>query len=99
ARGGSGSGDLPGMRVALAARVVGRMGAGCQTGVMRQRIRPEEIIGEWGVRDVTPPSQAERAKLAAEHELNPLVGQPLRRRLRNFRADPYGYIASLGGPL
>jgi hypothetical protein len=66
---------------------------------MRQRVRPEEIIGEWGVRDVTPPSQRERARLAAENELNPLVGQPLRRRLRNFRADPYGYIASLGGPL
>jgi hypothetical protein len=66
---------------------------------MRQRVRPEEIIGEWGVPDVTPPSQQERAKLAAEAELNPLVGQPLRRRLRNFRADPYGYIASLGGPL
>jgi hypothetical protein len=66
---------------------------------MRERVRPEEIIGEWGVRDVTPPSQRERARLAADNELNPLVGQPLRRRLRNFRADPYGYIASLGGPL
>ncbi|HVV59791.1 MAG TPA: hypothetical protein VHC45_15630 [Gaiellaceae bacterium] len=66
---------------------------------MKGRVRPEEIIGEWGVRDVTPPSQRERARLAAEHELNPLVGAPLRRRLRNFRADPYGYIASLGGPL
>jgi hypothetical protein len=66
---------------------------------MRGRVRPEEIIGEWGVRDVTPPSQQERARLAADRELNPLVGQPLRRRLRNFRADPYGYIASLGGPL
>jgi hypothetical protein len=66
---------------------------------MRQRVRAEEIIGEWGVRDVTPPSQRERAELAAETELNPLVGRPLRRRLRNFRADPFGYIASLGGPL
>jgi hypothetical protein len=61
--------------------------------------RPEEIIGEWGVRDVTPPSAAERAKLAAETELNPLAGRPLKRRIRRFRPDPDRYIASLGGPL
>jgi hypothetical protein len=42
-----------------------------------QRPRPEEIIGEWGVRDVTPPSQAERRKLEVEHELNPLAGSAL----------------------
>jgi hypothetical protein len=66
---------------------------------MRQTVRPEEIIGEWGVRDVTPPSQRERERLAVDAELNPLVGRPLRRRLRNFTADPYGYVASLGGPL
>jgi hypothetical protein len=61
--------------------------------------RPEEIIGEWGIRDVTPPSQAERKKLAAEHELNPLTGRALPRRIRLFRADPATYLASLGGPL
>jgi hypothetical protein len=61
--------------------------------------RPEEIIGEWGIRDVTPPSQAERKKLAAEHELNPLTGRALPRRIRRFRADPDTYLASLGGPL
>ena len=61
--------------------------------------RPEDIIGEWGVRDVTPPSQRERQRLAADAELNPLVGRPLRHRLRNFVADPYSYVASLGGPL
>lgn len=66
---------------------------------MRQRVRPEEIIGEWGVRDVTPPSLRERKQLEAESELNPLVGRPLRRRLRNFTPDPTTYLASLGGPL
>lgn len=61
--------------------------------------RPEEIIGEWGVRDVTPPSQRERARLRADRELNPLVGRPLPRRLRNFRVEADNYLASMGGPL
>jgi hypothetical protein len=66
---------------------------------MPSQVRPEDIIGEWGIRDVTPPSQRERERLAADAELNPLVGQPVRRRMRNFLADPYAYVASLGGPL
>ncbi len=61
--------------------------------------RPEEIIGEWGVRDVTPPSQVERARLLDDRELNPLAGKPLRRRLRNFRVEPDNFITSVGGPL
>lgn len=61
--------------------------------------RPEEIIGEWGIRDVTPPSQAERQKLVVEHESNPLAGKAQPRRIRRFRADPDTYLASLGGPL
>jgi hypothetical protein len=64
-----------------------------------KRQRPEEIIGEWGVRDVTPPSQHERARLAADRELNPLNGRPLPRRLRNFRVEADNYLASMGGPL
>jgi hypothetical protein len=60
---------------------------------------PEEILGEWGIRDVTPPSQVERELLEADRDLNPLVGAPLRRRIRNFRAEPDSYLASLGGPL
>src|SRR6266550_7705057 len=59
----------------------------------------EEILGEWGIRDVTPPSQRERERLEADRDLNPFVGRPLRRRLRNFRAEPDNYLASLGGPL
>ena len=61
--------------------------------------RPEDVIGEWGIRDVTPPSQKERRALEAESDLNPLVGKPLRRRLRNFVAEPDSYLTSLGGPL
>jgi hypothetical protein len=68
--------------------------------VVRERgRRPEEIIGEWGIRDVTPPSQREREKLSGDRELNPLVGTPLRRRYRNFQTEADSYIASLGGPL
>jgi hypothetical protein len=61
--------------------------------------RPEEIIGEWGVRDVTPRSAAERDELYLDRDLNPLVGKRIRRRLRNFRAEPDTYLSSLGGPL
>jgi hypothetical protein len=61
--------------------------------------RPEEIIGEWGIRDVTPPSQAERHALRDEAELNPLTGRALKRRIRRFRAEPDRYLASLAGPL
>ena len=59
----------------------------------------EEILGEWGVRDVTPPSQRERERVAADREVNPLTGRPLRRRLRNFKPEADNYVASLGGPL
>ena len=65
----------------------------------KQQRRPEEIIGEWGVRDVTPPSQKERAQLEADRDTNPLIGKPLRRRLRNFRSGADTYLAALGGPL
>src|SRR3954452_4926499 len=64
-----------------------------------QKRRPEEIVGEWGARDVTPPSARERKQLEADRELNPLTGKPLRRRLRNFRAEADNYLASLGGSL
>jgi hypothetical protein len=64
-----------------------------------KRTRAEEILGEWGVRDVTPPSQRERELIEQDRELNPLTGQPLRRRLRNFQPEADRYLASLGGPL
>ena len=64
-----------------------------------KRTPAEQVLGEWGIRDVTPDSLGERAQLDADRELNALVGKPLRRRLRNFRAEPDNYLASLGGPL
>jgi hypothetical protein len=67
-------------------------------GAMTRR-RPEDVIGEWGVRDVTPASAVEREKLLDEVDLNPLTKLPLKRRIRRFRAEPDRYLASLGGPL
>jgi hypothetical protein len=64
-----------------------------------KRTHAEEILGEWGIRDVTPPSQREREQLVADRDVNPLVGRRFRRRLRNFRPEADSYIASLGGPL
>ncbi|MEI8105566.1 MAG: hypothetical protein WCH31_06960 [Actinomycetes bacterium] len=64
-----------------------------------KRPRAEEILGEWGVRDVAPPSQAERERLERDLEIDTLVGKPLRRRLRLFRTEGDNYLASLGGPL
>jgi hypothetical protein len=61
--------------------------------------RPEDVIGEWGIRDVTPASAVERDKLLDEVELNPLSKRPLKRRIRRFRPEPDRYLASLGGPL
>jgi hypothetical protein len=61
--------------------------------------RPEDIIGEWGVRDVTPPSLRDRKKLLDEVEVNPLTGRPLKRRIRRFRPEAARFLASLGGPL
>jgi hypothetical protein len=63
------------------------------------RRRPEDVIGEGGIRDVTPASAVERKKLVDEVDVNPLTGRPLKRRIRRFRPEPDRYLASLGGPL
>src|ERR1700751_4745967 len=64
-----------------------------------RRTYAEEILGEWGVRDVTPPSQRERELVEHDRDVNALTGERLRRRLRNFRPPPDTCLASLGGPL
>lgn len=64
-----------------------------------RRTRAEEILGEWGIRDVTPPSRQERDRLERERGLNPLAGAPLRRRLGRSQTDPDRYVAAGGGPL
>ncbi len=66
---------------------------------MLRRTEAERLLGEWGVRDVTPDEAAVRGGLEAALADNPLKGRPLRRRWRNFSADPAGYVASMGGPL
>jgi RecB family exonuclease len=64
-----------------------------------RRTEAEQILGEWGVRDVTPDSAAVRERLDEELASHPLKGKPLRRRYRNFTPDPAGYLVSSGGPL
>jgi hypothetical protein len=63
-----------------------------------RRTHAEEILGEWGIRDVTPDKARERDRLEIDAEVNPLVGKPIRRRLRNFRPEADTYVTSLGGP-
>ena len=63
-----------------------------------ERWERERILGEWGVRDGTARSAAERERLAEDLQGSPLRGRPVRRRLRNFRPDAASYIASLSGP-
>lgn len=53
---------------------------------------------EGGAGD-SPLDLARDRKLAEDLEESPLRGQPLRRRLRNFRPAVDSYIAALGGPL
>jgi hypothetical protein len=62
--------------------------------------REREAIMRQGVeRAETPRDRAERAALEDDLRSNPLVGAPLRRRLRNFRPDATAQLAALGGPL
>ena len=49
-----------------------------------KRTPAEEILGEWGIRDVSPASQRERDQLYVDRDLNPFVGKRLRRRLRQI---------------
>ena len=51
-----------------------------------------------GGRNDSPLDSAKQQTLAEDLEGSPLRGEPLRRRLRNFRPAADTYIASLGGP-
>jgi hypothetical protein len=61
----------------------------------------EELYGQWGGRraDDDPREAARERLLRRELDGSPVVGKPLRERLRNFRPSVESYIASLGGPL
>ncbi len=54
---------------------------------------------QGATRPETPRDRREREALAEDLRENPLAGEPLRRRLRNFRPDAGAQLAALGGPL
>ena len=49
-------------------------------------------------RPETPRDRREREALAEDLKGNPLAGEPIRQRLRNFRPDASVAIFALGGP-
>jgi len=59
---------------------------------------PKETMSQGAVRPETTRDREERRILEAELSSSPVKGQPLRRRLRNFRPDPESAVRALGGP-
>ena len=59
----------------------------------------QAILGQGATRPETPRDRAVRRVLETDLPGSPVVGRPLRRRLRNFRPDPRTYFSALGGPL
>jgi hypothetical protein len=64
-----------------------------------RRAEREAIMRQGVITPETPRERRQRAGLEADLATSPLTGRPLPLRLRNFRADADGYLASLGGPL
>jgi hypothetical protein len=62
--------------------------------------REREAIMRQGVTlPETPRDRTQHDALEQDMLGNPLSGEPLRRRLRNFRPDASAQLAALGGPL
>jgi hypothetical protein len=59
----------------------------------------ESIMRQGVTRPETPRDRRERAALEEDLQESPLAGQPLRRRLRNFRPDATAQLTAIGGPL
>jgi hypothetical protein len=59
----------------------------------------ESIMRQGVMRPETPRDRRERAALEEDLRDSPLAGQPLRRRLRNFRPDASAQLTAIGGPL
>jgi hypothetical protein len=59
----------------------------------------EAILRQGVTRPETPRDRREREALSEDLKENPLAGEPLRQRLRNFRPDAGAQLAALGGPL
>ena len=72
--------------------------SGGQTSGVERRER-EAILKQGVTRPETPRERREREALDEDLRSNPLVGEPLRQRLRNFRPDASAQLAALGGPL
>jgi hypothetical protein len=64
-----------------------------------ERREREAILRHGVTRPETPRDRREREALEEDVRENPLAGEPLRRRLRNFRPDAGAQLAALGGPL
>jgi hypothetical protein len=60
----------------------------------------ERIMGQWGGRraDDDPRERAKGRALEEQLEGSPVVGQPIRQRLRNFRPGADSYVAGAVGP-
>src|SRR5919201_4708724 len=62
--------------------------------------REREAMMRQGVtRPETARDRRERAALEEDLQESPLAGQPVRRRLRNFRPDASAQLTAIGGPL
>jgi hypothetical protein len=64
-----------------------------------ERREREAILKQGVTRPETPRDRREREALEEDLRGNPVAGQPLRRRMRNFRPDADAAITALGGPL
>ena len=58
----------------------------------------KEITSQGAIRPETARGREERRILDADLATSPLKGQPLRKRLRNFRPGADAMISALGGP-
>ena len=65
---------------------------------MEKRER-DAILRQGVTRPETPRDRREREALEEDMRGNPLAGEPLRQRVRNFRPDAGAQLQALGGPL
>jgi hypothetical protein len=64
-----------------------------------ERREREAIMRQGVTRPETPRDRREREALTEDMRGNPLAGEPLRQRIRNFRPTADAQLAALGGPL
>jgi hypothetical protein len=64
-----------------------------------ERREREAIMRQGVTRPETPRDRREREALEQDVRESPLAGEPLSRRLRNFRPDASAQLMALGGPV